>query len=82
MDYYRFAFNPSFCKLRDKQLVSESFQHTNLLIHKMSSQRICNIKIPHFDRDHYNIWKKKMFLLIRYANPEYPGILKNAPFVP
>ena len=48
----------------------------------MSSQRISSIKIPSFDIDHYNLWKNKMSLFIRYTNPEYLGILKNGPFVP
>lgn len=48
----------------------------------MSSQKISSIKVPQFDRDNYNLWKKKMILFIKATNPLYMGILQNGPFVP
>ena len=43
----------------------------------MSTQRVSSIKIPPFDKDNYNPWKRKMTLFLRTANPEYQDILKN-----
>ena len=48
----------------------------------MSSQKVGSIKIPPFDKENYSLWKKKMTLFIRAANPLYMGILENGPFVP
>ena len=48
----------------------------------MSSQKIGSIKVPPFERANYNLWKKKMTLFIKAANPAYIGILENGPFVP
>ena len=48
----------------------------------MSSQKVGCITIPLFDKENYNLWKKKMTLLIRAANPLYMGILENGSFVP
>ena len=48
----------------------------------MSSQKVDSIKIPQFDKENYNSWKKKMILFIRTANLMYLGILENGPFVP
>ena len=45
----------------------------------MSTQRF---KIPPFDRDHYKLWKGRMNLYIKMANPVYLQILVNGPFVP
>ena len=46
----------------------------------MSSQKLSSIKIPAFDMATYTLWKKKMLLFIKMANPMYPDILKNGPF--
>lgn len=35
-----------------------------------------------FDRDNYELWKKKMTLFLQVANPKYLGVLKNGPKVP
>ncbi|KAK1388300.1 hypothetical protein POM88_016478 [Heracleum sosnowskyi] len=48
----------------------------------MSSQKLSSIKIPAFNREHYNLWKKKMLLFIRASNPMYLDILKHGPFIP
>ena len=48
----------------------------------MSSQKIGSIKVPPFDRVNYNLWKKKMTLYIRAANPKYEEYLRMGPFVP
>ena len=48
----------------------------------MSSQKNCNVKIPKFDKDNYNLWKMKMMLFMKATNPMFPDILKNGPFVP
>ena len=48
----------------------------------MSSQKLSSIKIPVFDKANYTLWKKKMLLFIKMANPMYIEILKNGPFVP
>ena len=48
----------------------------------MSSQKVESIKIPPFDKENYSLWKKKMTLFIRAANPLYMGILENGLFVP
>ena len=48
----------------------------------MSSQKLSSIKIPAFDKANYNLWKKKMLMFIKMANPMYIEILKNGPFVP
>ena len=48
----------------------------------MSTQKASNIKVPQFDRIHYNLWKKKMPLFIDASNPLYIGILQNGPYVP
>ncbi|KAL8155673.1 hypothetical protein AgCh_000901 [Apium graveolens] len=47
-------------------------------------QKWCSgsIKIPTFDETNYTLWKKKMMLFIRMANPLYIQILKNGPFTP
>ena len=39
------------------------------------------VKVPKFDKENYNLWKIKMLLFIKAANPLYPDILKNGPFV-
>ena len=48
----------------------------------MSSQKVGSIKIPPFDKENYRLWKKKMTLFIKVANPMYMGILENGLFVP
>ena len=48
----------------------------------MSSQKVGSNKIPPFDKENYNLWKKKMTLFIQAANPLYMGVLENGPFVP
>ena len=48
----------------------------------MSSQKVGSIKIPPFDKENYGLWKKKMTLFIKAANPLYMGIMDNGPFVP
>lgn len=48
----------------------------------MSSQKLSSIKIPPFDKEHYNLWKKKMMLFIKASNPMYLDILKHGPFIP
>ena len=48
----------------------------------MNTQKISSIKIPTFDKANYTLWKKKMMLFIRMANPFYIQILKNGPFIP
>ena len=45
----------------------------------MANQRF---KIPPFDKDHYGLWKGRMNLYIKAANPVYLQILSNGPFVP
>ena len=45
----------------------------------MANQRF---KIPPFDRDHYELWKGRMNLYIKTANPVYLQILSKGPFVP
>ena len=47
----------------------------------MSSQKLSSIKIHVFDKANYTLWKKKMLLFIKMANPMYLDILKNGPFV-
>ena len=38
--------------------------------------------VPPFDRVNYNLWKKKMTLYIRAANPKYEEYLRMGPFIP
>ena len=45
----------------------------------MASNRLNNIKIPTFDKENYGLWKRKMTLYIRSANPKYTDILNNGP---
>ncbi|KAK1360638.1 CCHC-type domain-containing protein [Heracleum sosnowskyi] len=47
-----------------------------------SMQKSSSIKIPAFDKENYNVWKRKIMLFIKAANPLYLGILQNGPFVP
>ncbi|KAL8149559.1 hypothetical protein AgCh_006529 [Apium graveolens] len=49
---------------------------------RMNTQKISSIKIPTFDKANYTLWKKKMMLFIKMANPFYIQILKNGPFIP
>ena len=48
----------------------------------MNNQRIGSIKVPPFDRDNYNLWKKKMMLFMKASNPLYIGIFLNGPYIP
>ncbi|KAL8147379.1 hypothetical protein AgCh_004910 [Apium graveolens] len=57
---------------------SESKQIKDL--ERMNTQKLSSIKIPTFDRYNYALWKKKMMLFARMANPLYIQILKNGPF--
>jgi gag-polypeptide of LTR copia-type/Zinc knuckle len=46
------------------------------------TQKASGIKIPAFDKENYNIWKRKILLFIKGANPLFMGILENGPFIP
>ena len=48
----------------------------------MSTQRVSSIKIPMFDKENYNLWKKKMTLFLQAANPKYKDVLKKGPNIP
>ncbi|KAL8135691.1 hypothetical protein AgCh_010355 [Apium graveolens] len=48
----------------------------------MNTHKINSIKIPTFDKANYTLWKKKMMMFIKMANPLYVQILKNGPFIP
>ncbi|XP_074376921.1 uncharacterized protein LOC141718435 [Apium graveolens] len=48
----------------------------------MSSQKVGSIKVPKFDKENYNLWKKKMILYLKAANPDYMEILNNGPHIP
>ena len=45
----------------------------------MSTQRI---KIPVFDRDNYELWKRKMTLFLQVSNPKFLTVLRNGPIIP
>lgn len=38
--------------------------------------------IPPFDKDNYDLWKKKMLLYIRVANTKYMNVLMTGPKIP
>ena len=48
----------------------------------MTTQRVSSVKIPIFDRENYELWKKKMTLFLQVSNNKYLGVLKNGPKVP
>lgn len=48
----------------------------------MSAQKTCTIKVQNFDKDNSSLWKFKTSLFRKSANPMYPEILKNGPFIP
>ncbi|XP_074347104.1 uncharacterized protein LOC141685928 [Apium graveolens] len=48
----------------------------------MSSQKVRSIKVPKFDKENYNLWKKKMILYLKAANPGYMEILNDGPHIP
>ncbi|XP_074346934.1 uncharacterized protein LOC141685747 [Apium graveolens] len=48
----------------------------------MSSQKVGSIKVPKFDKENYNLWKKKMILYLKAANPDYMEILNDGPHIP
>ena len=45
----------------------------------MSSQKVGSIKVPKFDKENYNLWKKKMILYLKAANSDYMEILNDGP---
>ena len=47
----------------------------------MRFKKIRSIKVPSFDRVNYNLWKNKMTMYIRAANPKYEEYLRMGPFV-
>ena len=48
----------------------------------MSSQKVGSIKVPKFDKENYNLWKKKMTLYLKATNPDYMEILTDGPHKP
>ena len=40
------------------------------------------VKVPKFDKENYRLWKIKMLLFIKAANPIFLDILRKGPFVP
>lgn len=48
----------------------------------MGSQKIGSIKVPQFDKENHNLWKKKMTLFIKASNPMYMSILHTSPHIP
>ena len=48
----------------------------------MASQKIGSVKIPAFDKENYDLWKKKMLLFIRVAYPKYMKVLQTGPQKP
>lgn len=48
----------------------------------MSTQRVSSVKIPQFDQVNYDLWKRKMRLFLRAANPKYTGILATGALPP
>lgn len=48
----------------------------------MSAQKVGSVKIPMFDKNNYDLWKKKMTLFLRVANPKYLNVLKTGPIIP
>ncbi|KAK1351511.1 hypothetical protein POM88_054198 [Heracleum sosnowskyi] len=47
-----------------------------------TTQKVGTVKIPMFSKEHYPMWKKKMLLFLKVANPKYIDVLKNGPKVP
>ncbi|KAL8101041.1 hypothetical protein AgCh_033067 [Apium graveolens] len=72
--------NGAIVQAKEPRAKSESKQIQDL--GRMNTQKINSIKIPTFDKANYPLWKKKMLLFIRMANPLYIQILKNRPFTP
>ena len=48
----------------------------------MTTQKVGAVKIPLFDKVNYEMWKKKMLLFLRVANPKYIDVLMNGPKIP
>ena len=48
----------------------------------MSSQKVESIKVPRFDKENYNLSKKKMTLYLKATNPDYMEILNDGPHKP
>lgn len=46
-----------------------------------SIQKSSGTKIPVFDKENYNFWKRKILLFIKAAHLLYVGILENGPFI-
>jgi hypothetical protein len=47
-----------------------------------TTQKVGTVKIPMFSKEHYPMWKKKMLLFLKVANPKYIDVLKNGPKLP
>ena len=47
----------------------------------MSVQKIGSVKIPPFDKDNYDMWKRKMLLFIKVAHPKYIRVLTTGPIL-
>ena len=45
----------------------------------MTTQKVGTVKISLFDKENYEMWKKKMLLFLRVENPKYIEILKKGP---
>ena len=48
----------------------------------MATAKVNGVKIPKFDKENYNLWKKRMMLFIEVSNPKYLVVLKKGPFIP
>ncbi|KAK1390319.1 hypothetical protein POM88_018497 [Heracleum sosnowskyi] len=47
-----------------------------------TTQKVGTVKIPIFSKEHYPMWKKKMLLFLKVANPKYLDVLKSGPKLP
>ena len=47
----------------------------------MSSQKVGSLKVPMFDKGNYNLWKKRMLLYLRAADPRYIKVLQKGPYI-
>ena len=48
----------------------------------MSTQKVSSIRIPAFDRENYELWKRKMTLFLQVSNPKYMKVLRQGPQIP
>ena len=48
----------------------------------MATAKVNCVMIPKFDKENYNLWKKRMMLFIEVSNPKYLVVLKKGPFIP